>query len=435
MKDEQNKANAVTFTKEKPTNNGLKRAMIVFVALLFAASCFLIGMLVGRRTDKRESSLLWMIDAVEKNYREDVSRDELYDRLYDALALDRFCAHYTPEEYAEKVREREGENAGYGISITSEGAALRVARVIGNSPVCLAGIESGMYLYSVGGETPATSADAVAVLTAAEGDVVLSCGWTADGSDARAYTVRRASYLASYCTYADSEGTFGFRGTEELVLTEIGEGVEELPAGTAYLRLAQFEGNAAQEFEACLKQMKARGRTDLILDLRGNGGGYLSILCEIAAHLLRGAEGDHPLVMQARYRDGSKENYRANGNDYAEYFNENSRIRVLADENSASASEALIGALIDYGTCNYPDLYLRKGTGEARTYGKGVMQTHFIAPDGNVLQLTVANIYWPNGNYIHGTGITEADGAVPVAAPALCGKEDVFLQAVCAMLA
>lgn len=433
--DLQKEQNAAVSVQEKRRNR-LRCAMIVVVALLFAVGCFFMGMLAGRgKTDAQMQSLLWMVDTIEENYREEVTRDELYDRLYDSLALDKFCTHYTPEEYAEKVRASNGQNSGIGISLTSIDGHVRVSRTVGNSPVELAGIEKGMYVYSCNGQVPQSPAEAIELLEEAEGDAVLSCGWNADGSDAREYTVRRADYLAAYCAYADSEATFRFRGSDRLVLTETGSGISALPAGTAYIALSKFEGKAGEEFGECLARMRGRGRTDLIIDLRGNGGGYLSILCEIASYLLRNAEGSSPLVMQARYRNGGTVNYRATGNRFSQYFNADSRITVLADENSASASEALMGVLIDYGTCSYSDFYLRESGSIAKTYGKGVMQSHFKAPDGNVLLLTVADIYWPKGRCIHGIGITEADGAIGVEAPALPGAEDVFLQTVCAKLA
>ncbi len=411
-------------------------AAVIIVALLFATGCFFIGMLIGRGgLDEQERSLLWMVDEVQAQYREEVGRDELFDRLYDSLALDKFCAHYSPEEYSTKLEESNGRNKGYGVSFIAEGNAVRVFRVVGNSPADLAGVKRGMYVFACGGKALSSSAEAAELVSSAEGDAVLTCGRQSDGADARDYTLHGAPYRAAYCAYADSEGAFSFRGSDRLVLTQTGEGMSELPADTAYISLSRFEGTAAEEFRVCLANMRSRGRTNLVIDLRGNGGGYLSVLCGIASHLLRNAEGNNPLVLQARHRSGQTENYLATGNDFSSYFGEDSHVSVLADENSASASEALIGALIDYGTCGFSDVYLHKGEGVAATYGKGVMQSHIKAADGNVLLLTVADIFWPKGRCIHGVGITESDGAVGVRQPSLPGAEDAFLRDVCAMLA
>ncbi len=426
-REAQKSENVVSFAQTS-RKKMLVGAISVIVALLFLVASFFIGFAVARReTDEQERSLLWMIDRVEENYHDEVSRDELFDRMYDALALDKFCTHYTPEEYEELINSSNGLNEGYGVTFTSVSGAVRIYRVTGNSPADLAGLKKGMYLYEADGAEPVSGSAANEYLGERE-SVTLTCGYEADASDAQPYTLHRAAYHAAYCYYADSENTYRFRG-ETPTLTVAGEGLSGLPADTAYIALIQFEGHAAEEFEACLSLMKERSRKHLILDLRGNGGGYLSILCGISAHLLRNAEGKNPLVTQARFRSGATENYCASGNDFSNFFESDARIRVLADENSASASEALIGALISYGTCGYGDIYLRKGgKAIAKTYGKGVMQSRFTAPDNNALRLTVADIYWPNGRCIHGVGITEEDGAVPVSAPLLPNGTDEFLE-------
>ena len=83
---------------------------------------------------------------------------------------------------------------------------------------------------------------------------------------------------------------------------------------------------------------------------------------------------------------------------------------VAANGNSASASEALIGAtMYSYGTISYADIFLTKiGDYTAKTYGKGIMQTTYTN-GGEAVTLTTAQIYWPNGTCIHGRGITEND--------------------------
>ena len=88
--------------------------------------------------------------------------------------------------------------------------------------------------------------------------------------------------------------------------------------------------------------------------------------------------------------------------------------------------------LIDYGTLSYDHIYLREAEdGTASTYGKGIMQTSFVAANGAAMKLTVAGIYWPvSDKSIHGTGVTPEDGCVAVSAPLIWGKEDKMLSAV-----
>ncbi len=402
----------------KKRGNALKYVGAVLFAAVFLLAGLLAGWLLGvSSVDERARNLVWLLERVEDNYYREVDDETLYDNLFHALELDKFCTYYNVDEYETLVDESRGQNSGFGVSLIYEGDAVRLYRTVYNSPAERAGLEAGMYLYrySDGGVMKDVSSATFYDYLSSVREVTVEAGYSAD--ETKTYTFSRAAYLAAYCEYRDSEKTFRFRGEERTALTETGEGMSALDGNTAYIRLAQFDGNAATEFTACLEKMKERGRTDLILDLRCNGGGYLTTLCDIASHLLKNAEGNTPLVATSKYRSGRKDSYIAPRNDYSDYFTESSRIRVLADENTASASEALMGAMLDYGTVGEEDIFLRvsvtDGERAARTYGKGVMQSTFVAPDGRAIRLTVAEIFWPNGNSIHGVGLrAEGNNAV-----------------------
>lgn len=406
----------------------------VLFALIFLFVGIIAGWLIGIGTiDDRARNLVWLLERVEDNYYQEVDDETLYDRLYSALELDKFCTYYNVDEYDRVVDESRGRNKGYGLSIIYEGEDVRVYRTVFNSPAELAGLGAGMYIYRFGeNETHLTAADSdnfYEYLTTHD-SVTVEAGYSK--GDARLLTMTRAAYAAAYCEYRDSEESYRFRGGEpnDLTLTKVGEGMSVLGESTAYLRLTEFDGNAGREFKACLEKMKERGRTDLILDLRCNGGGYLTTLCNIAAHLLKNAEERRPLVMTSRYRSGKEEKYTADGNDFSAYFSDTSRIRVLADENTASASEALMGAMIAYGTISSGDIYLRvnETDGLARTYGKGVMQSTFVAPNGRALRLTVAQIFWPDGETcIHDVGI-RAEGDHAITAGPFAAAEEFIRQ-------
>lgn len=415
----------------------LRALLAILLALVVAAVGFTAGWLGNEySSDPRLRELEWMLGLLEDEHYKDVDMDAVYEEIYDAVMPDIFSTYYTPEEYAQRVAESQGHNEGVGISLITDGGSVRVYSVVENSPAQAAGLAAGMYVlgYStVGGEAfPAQSSSQVTeFIRAQDGEFVLYASY--DGSAAAdastAYILARASYSAAYVVYRDSETSYAFRGANA-ELTRTDERLSGLDEDTAYIRLDSFDGNCSDEFAACLNVMKERGRSHLILDLRGNGGGYLSDLQSIASHLLKNAEGSNPLVAYAQYRDGTRRDYYATGNDYDDYFTQDSKIYVLADENSASASECLIGALIDYGTIDYGDIYLRKDEGAEHyaTYGKGVMQSTFVSASGGAFQLTVARIYWPKGNCIHERGITDEDGVVGIVSPAIYGAEDSFLQ-------
>ena len=95
---------------------------------------------------------------------------------------------------------------------------------------------------------------------------------------------------------------------------------------------------------------------------------------------------------------------------------DSSTIYVSANKNTASASEALIGAMISYGAIGYENVFITDTDAESdapvTTYGKGIMQTTYYNPMlDEAVKLTTAQIYWPNGVCIHEKGISTADGA------------------------
>lgn len=426
-----------------PSKRGLSRTVrivaLVLGAVVLASGAF-VGGWFGRyyALDEEVRTYLWAKSVVEKNYYLPVDEAELYESLYGTLSLDPYTKLYSAEDYDAYMAEGAGENMGIGISFYTGGGKqmpMQIFSVTENSPARELGIQKGMYLLSYG--DPAVSdGDYEAFkqfLSGQEGEFVIRCGFEKDGSDAKDYILERKSYQASFMFYRDSESSFGFRGEgKKPALTEIGEPLEGLDEKTAYLRLDEFSGNnSSKEFEQLLLKMKERGRENLILDLRSNGGGYIGILGDISSHFMKNAKDKNPVLMSTTSRSGKVTRYVVVQNDYYNYFTENSHIYVLADEHTASASECLLGVMIDYGAISYSDIYLRKNeAGVAKTYGKGIMQTHIDGPGGANMKLTTATVSWPiSGRCIHSVGITESDGAVGISAPLIWGKEDPMLLA------
>ena len=222
-------------------------------------------------------------------------------------------------------------------------------------------------------------------------------------------------------------------------------GLSKLPAKTAYIHLIQFDkltengvnkaASCDEEVKAVLEMFKKSNCEYLVFDLKGNPGGYVYLATNIAGMLL------HPnnlsdanrnkveigltsstskyLVAKLLYRDGEENKYTAKSSYYnyfpqAELSGGKKRIIVWTDEGSASASELLLGALLDYGTA------VHMGT---KTYGKGIAQTveelnikgkyvdiNGITHDDGAwaVYYTCANYYSPLGANIHGIGFTPA---------------------------
>ncbi|MDE6373871.1 MAG: hypothetical protein K2L72_05160, partial [Clostridia bacterium] len=237
--------------------------------------------------------------------------------------------------------------------------------------------------------------------------------------------VPKGNYRASYCTMSTNTAQWNITYDGDKMKVVEGEGgIDCLPDGAAYLRLDQFYGDAADEMAALIEKYNANSCTSLILDLRGNGGGYVDVMCDMSDIFTGQLPKRNKYAMQAIYKDGSRDTFEVT-NKYSagKELPSGTKVSVLADNGTASASEALIGVLVDNGVIDYGDIYLSdfsdaylKATGtedkNCRSYGKGIMQTTFMHPfTGEALKLTTARIYWPKGETcIHEIGLTAAQG-------------------------
>ena len=152
---------------------------------------------------------------------------------------------------------------------------------------------------------------------------------------------------------------------------------------TGYIRISRFAATTAEEFEKALHDLQKKGMRNLILDLQGNGGGYLNAAIEIANHMLQKGE----LIVYTEGKRNPRTEFNARGNgDFRD-----GKLVVLVDEFSASASEIVTGAIQDWD----------RGTVVGRrTFGKGLVQRPIDLPDGSMIRLTVARYYTPSGRCI-----------------------------------
>ena len=153
---------------------------------------------------------------------------------------------------------------------------------------------------------------------------------------------------------------------------------------TGYIRLNRFARTTYSEFMAGLRTLTSRGMERLVLDLRGNRGGYMQMAVRIAGEFLK--EGQL-VVSQSGYTEDSQEAFYASGNGLWE----DGPVMVLVDGASASASEIVAGAIQDH------DRGLVVGQ---RTFGKGLVQKQYLLRDGSALRLTVARYFTPSGRLI-----------------------------------
>jgi len=156
-----------------------------------------------------------------------------------------------------------------------------------------------------------------------------------------------------------------------------------LRPGVGYIRIGSFSATTHKEFMDALEKLSAQGMRDLVLDLQGNGGGYLQAAADIANEFLEAGD----LIVYTEGRQVPRHEYHAQGDGHMQ----KGRIIVLVDEYSASAAEIVTGAIQD------------QDRGEVvgrRTFGKGLVQRPIDLPDGSMIRLTIAHYYTPSGRCI-----------------------------------
>ncbi|MBE7085610.1 MAG: hypothetical protein E7366_00450 [Clostridiales bacterium] len=415
--------NGSDLTTESSQRRNLTKTVAIMLAI--ALGSFAIGGFVGRLTvDKDLRALDRIKNRIDNDYYYSISDEEFYGVIYDAIngrLLDSYSMYMTADEFVTNTAASKGKRSGLGLVFTIksvDGAdQMYISRVAGNSPAEKAGVKAGSYVIGFGKTVDDIKESVIFdefltfVSERATGEPFVVK--VRDGEKEATVSLSKEKYVENYVFYHTSTTAYRFQGDDAKDLTVGGDPFTYLDATTAYIRLTQFNGGAADEFKQAMDVFKEEGKINLVLDLRGNGGGYLDVMREISSYFCKTAKQKKPVVMVADYGEKRRE-FKATGNDFYRYFTDESRICVLADVMTASASECLIGAMIDYGAVNYTDICLAERGGIAKTFGKGIMQTTYpFYISGGAIKLTTAQIRWPvSDTCIHDRGILPEDGAV-----------------------
>ena len=300
-------------------------------------------------------------------YLEEIDNEQMEDYLYYGLVAglgDRYAAYYNEEETQSMLDSSNGSYCGIGtvFSQNMTTGVVTVSQVYEGCPSYEAGILPGDILYKVNGED-VTGQDLTNVVTKIKGE---------EGTEVTITMLR-----------GEEEIDF----TMERRVIEVPTIEHEMLADSiGYIQIVEFDSITATQFHEALLDLQTQGMKGLVIDLRNNGGGSVEAVCSIADELL--PEG--PIVF-TEYK----------GEDWEERSSDAACVEVpmavLMNENSASASEILAGALQDYKLARIV------GT---QSYGKGIVQSVIDLQDGTALKLTTAKYYTPDGNNIHEIGIT-----------------------------
>lgn len=411
--------------KVKPLRIILSAAILVIV--FFAG--FLTNCLVAGRTATNLNLVLKLIGEegvfiTKTPSGEDLSGDELIKAVVAAaLKEDKYAEYYTAEEFGIIKKEDKGSYEGLGINVYTKqsGYYNAVYSVTLNSPAEKAGLREGDVFLAAsydGGEykTLDSGYDVADFLNDNPGTGECKFKVKRDGVfTEKEFTVKRAAYNASYVKIYVREGSFVVSTDKSAELSPREDRIEGLSDDAAVIRFARFSGDAAGQFKAAAEYLKNNGKTKLVLDLRGNGGGQMTILENIAGYLIDNGGKTGTVSVCRGKSEKHTEVFSTKFNAYLSFL---TKTVVIADQNTASASEALIGAMLYYGAAerdnnfSLSDLVIVKpeGSEKAATYGKGIMQTTYNLVGGSALKLTTAKIYWPDGQTcIHETGIVATE--------------------------
>lgn len=326
----------------------------------------------NNNTDKRaifENRLDTILSYIDYYYYEDVDDDKLYDAMLHAAVDslgDPYSAYFSPEEYAEFWESNTGKYSGIGATISQDAKTkvMTIVKPFANSPAYEAGMRPGDILIGVDGEN-VEGQDLSEVVTRIKGPAGTVVVVTVLRDDKLTdLSITRRTIEVEYVSYKMLDDDIG------------------------YILMSEFEEVTANQFSDAVDALEKDGMKGLIIDLRGNPGGLLNIVCDTLDRIL---PKDTLLVYTIDKRD-KKECIYAETSDTLDI-----PIVLLVDEYSASASEIFTGALKDYG----------KATVVGKTtFGKGIVQiTVPIMTDLSAVKLTESHYYTPNGVCIHGTGI------------------------------
>ncbi len=282
---------------------------------------------------------------------------------------DPYSVYFPPRDSKDFQDTVNGSFEGIGMEVGIKDKVLTVIAPLKNTPAESAGIKAGDKIIKIDGKTTndMTIDDAVSLIRGPKGTQVKLTIYH-EGSDAPTdIAVTRAT----------------------IDIPTIDSKLR--PDGVYVISLYNFSRDSAPLMEQALRQFKASGAHDLVIDLRGNPGGYLDAAVDMASFFL--PEGD-TVVTEDFGTNGSPRVYRSKGYDLLDM--KNTKVAVLVDKGSASASEILSGALEQHNVAPL--------IGET-TYGKGSVQELLPVTDDTTLKITVAKWLTPNGTSISEHGL------------------------------
>lgn len=338
------------------------------------ALVLILGVLIGRtqigsgdgayRSSHERGRVMHILDRIERLYVDEVEREDLENIAVEAILneLDPHSMFFSAEELAAMAEPMEGNFEGIGVEFIIQDDTLMVVAVIPGGPSEKAGIRAGDRILRV---------DSVEI----------------SGSD---LTNRKVmEWLKGPRNTTVLVGLDRSEGTNDMLLRRdripIHSVVASIPLAdeVGYIKVVRFAQNTAQEFEQAMQKLNDAGVESVVVDLRGNGGGYLNAVVPMVESFL----AEDQLVVYTEGEHASRRTYKTRRDGPWKDW----PLAVLIDESSASASEIFAGAIQDND---------RGFVAGRRSFGKGLVQEEFDVAGTGALRLTVARFYTPSGRAI-----------------------------------
>lgn len=313
-----------------------------------------------------EEKISEVISFVLDNYVDSVDHDQMVQNAIIGMLekLDPHSVYISKEEFDAVNDPLMGEFEGIGVQFRIERDSIVVINPIPNGPSEKKGIRPGDRIVRVDGENVAgigiENEDVLRLLKGEKGTKVIVGIYRRGVSGITDYEI-----------------------TRDVIPLNSLDAAFLLDSKNAYIKLNSFSATTYEEFRTAVLNLREKGAKNLILDLRDNGGGFLSAAVDIADDFL--PKGQTIVYTEGVHR--KKKNYESRGKGLWE----DGKVVILVNEFSASASEILAGAIQDND---------RGFVVGRRTFGKGLVQEQIDLRDGSAMRITVARYYTPSGRCI-----------------------------------
>jgi carboxyl-terminal processing protease len=349
---------------------------------LLLAATLTVGMFIGQQLPRYDQDVRFLVGAsngpaagtldeilryVQSKYVDSVDITGVKTGAIDHLLeqLDPHSVYISPEELQSVVDDMSGEFEGVGIEYVVVDDTMQVVSVFPGGPSEMAGMLSGDKIISISDTTVA--------------------GVKIENKTIFKYLRGKKGTLVKLGVLRGREPALRqFNITRDIIPVHSVDVSYMLDEQTGYIKINRFSATTYQEFMEALNPMvEEKGLKNLVLDLRGNPGGYLNEATDLLSQFF----SDGKLLVYTKGRTEARRDYKSNGRSR---FNIQ-QMAVLIDEGSASASEIVAGAIQDWD---------RGWVIGRRSFGKGLVQEQYPLGDGGALRLTVSRYYTPSGRSI-----------------------------------